>query len=66
MEHVVLRCRRYEVQREDMMNKMKDLGIQDCTLQELLSMGERTQVRALIEFLRGAGVYGRICRVKQG
>ena len=60
VEHVVLRCRRYEVQREEMMNKMKDLGIQEFTLKGLLSMGERAQVRALIEFLKGTGVYDRI------
>lgn len=37
-KHVVLKCRRFEVQREETMNKMKELGMQVLTFRGLLSV----------------------------
>ncbi len=60
MEHVVLRCSRYDVQRELMRNKLREMGVQDITLKGLLSTQHRAQTRILVDFLRDTGVVNRV------
>ena len=50
VEHVLMSCRSYEMERETMRNKMKDLGVQEFTLKNLLRMENIKHVRVLIEF----------------
>lgn len=60
VEHVVLRCSRYDVQRELMRNKLREIEVQDMTLKGLLSTQHRAQTRILMGFLRDTGVYNRV------
>ena len=60
VEHIVMSCKGYEMQREVMRIHLRDLGTQDFTLKSMLNMGDRAQVRVLIHFLRDTGVFHRI------
>ncbi len=60
VEHVVLRCSRYDVQRELMRNKLREMEVQDITLKGLLSTQHRAQTRILMDFLRDTGVVNRV------
>ncbi len=60
MEHIIIRCRRYEVQRVIMRNNLRELGVQELTLKEVLSIGDRAQVRILLTFLRETGLFNRL------
>ena len=60
MEHVVLRCREYEAQREEMRIKLRELGVQEITVNGLLSMGNREQTQILLEFLKNSGIFHRV------
>ncbi len=39
VEHIIIRCRRYEVQRVIMRNNLRELGVQELTLKGVLSTG---------------------------
>lgn len=60
VEHVIMYCRGYESERVVMRNQMRAVGVQDVSIEGLLRMGDRRQVKILLEFLREAGVYDRI------
>ncbi len=60
MEHVILRYSRYDVQRELMRNKLKEMEVQDMTLKGLLSTQYRAQTRILMDFLRDIGVVNKV------
>ena len=51
---------RYKTQREMMRNNLRELGVQEFTLEGLLSIGERAQVRVLLAFIRDIAVFYRI------
>jgi len=52
----------YESQRVIMRNKLRELGEQELTLKGVLNigLGDRTQVRILLTFLRETGLYDRL------
>ncbi len=60
VEHIIIRCRRYEVQRVIMRNNLRELGVQELTLKGVLSIGDRAQVRILLTFLRETGLFNRL------
>ncbi|CAJ1057143.1 RNA-directed DNA polymerase from mobile element jockey [Xyrichtys novacula] len=60
VEHVLMGCRRYEMERGEMRSKLRELGMQDLTLKGVLQMGDRAHVRVLVEFLRVTGLIDRI------
>jgi len=60
VEHIIIRCRRYEAQRVIMRNKFRELGVQELTLKGVLNISDRAQVRILLTFLRETGLYDRL------
>lgn len=60
VEHVILRCRRYETQREMMRRGLVDAGVKEISLKGLLDLSDRSQQRMLLEFLRSMGLFNRI------
>ena len=60
VEHVIMDCSIYDAEREMMRTQMRDLGVQHITLEGLLEMGNRRQVKVLLVFLRASGVFDRI------
>jgi len=60
VEHVVVNCKTHETHREVMRKKLGELGVRQCTLKGILSMGGRAQIRVLFTFLKDTGVYYRV------
>ena len=60
VEHVVLRCREYGAQREEMRIKLRELGVQEITVNRLLSMGNRERTKILLDFLKNFGIFHRV------
>ena len=60
VEHVIMRCRRYETQREKMRKGLVEAGVKELSLKGLLDMSDRSQQRMLLEFLRSTGLLNRI------
>ena len=60
IEHVLMNCSKYEIERETLRNKMRELGEQEITVKSLLRMDNRKHLRILIEFLRVTGLFDRI------
>ena len=57
IEHVLMNCSKYEIERETLRNKMRELGEQEITVKSLLRMDNRKHLRILIEFLRVTGLF---------
>lgn len=53
VEHVILYCRKYQRERMIMDNKLKELGVYNLTLNTILKMNVRAQVRELLDFFKG-------------
>lgn len=47
VEHLILKCKRFEKQREEMRKDLREIGIQEITLKGLLSTKDRIQTRIL-------------------
>ena len=60
IEHVLMECSKYEVERETLISKMRELGEQEITVKSLLRLENRKQMRVLSEFLRAMGLCDRI------
>ena len=60
IEHVLLSCRKYEMERNTMMNKMRDLGEKEVNIKSLLRMQSWKYVKILMEFLRNTDLIDRI------
>jgi len=62
VEHIIIRCRRYEAHRVIMRKKLRELGVQELTLtlKGVLNIGDRAQVRILLTCLRETGLYDRL------
>lgn len=60
VEHVVLKCRDYEAQREVLRECLRKEGLHDFTLSGLLSMRKWVQVKAILNYLRETGVLNRV------
>ena len=54
------RCRGYERERQVVRSQMRDIGVLEVSLEGLLRMGDRRQVKLLLAFLRESGTYNRI------
>lgn len=52
VEHVILNCRKYVIERGVMKNNLNKLGVQEFNLKAALEMSMRMEVRELINLLR--------------
>lgn len=59
VEHVILRCKGYDVERKVLQTRLKERGIGEFNLKSVLE-GSRAQVRELVGFLKAIGVYERV------
>ena len=60
IEHVLMECSNYEIERESLRSKMRELGEQEITVKSLLRLENRKKMRVLSEFLRATGLCDRI------
>ena len=60
VEHVLMYCSDYEIERESMKNQLRELGMQVYTLENVLSLRKRKYIKVLFDFLRETGLYDRI------
>ena len=58
--NVLVRCGRYERERQEMRDRWRELGKGEISLEGLLRMGDRAGVRVLLGYLRGTGLFDRI------
>ena len=52
VEHVLMKCRDYEIERNNMRDKLSDLGMGEFSLRGILAMNKRAYVEILLGFLR--------------
>ena len=60
MEHVLMNCSGYGMERESMKNQLRELGMQEYTLENILRLVKRNCIKVLFGFLRETGLYDRI------
>ena len=60
VEHVLLRCGRYEVERRVLRDRWRAMGRGEIRLEGVLGMEDRESVGVLLDYLRATGVYDRI------
>ena len=60
VEHVLMECREYETERNNMRDKLRDLGMGEFSLRGILAMNNRLYVKTLLGFLRDIGIYDRL------
>ena len=59
VSHVLFECREYEEERGLMRRKLREQGIEELGVREVLSGGGRVK-RVVLGFLKRVGVYGRV------
>lgn len=52
VEHVIVNCRKYEREREDMIKNMESIGITGCGLKDILECSERKERECLFQRMR--------------
>lgn len=60
VEHVIMGCPKYEEQRRMMRIRLRECGVMGITLRGILNMGDRTQGKILVQYLRETGLYNKI------
>ena len=56
----MVKCGRYERERQELRDRWRELGKGEISLEGLLRMGDRAGVRVLLGYLRGTGLFDRI------